>query len=215
MVRVKIAGIGGQGVQFLGKLLSDAAFRADLNVSQAVIYEPATSGGLTVADVTIAKKGKVIDYPYIEENPDILLALAQRGWDEFKHTVGLNTIVLIDESTVQEFDEPRNIKFSLKIPFIKSAINLGSEKAANLVALGFLAELLDFEGFHIGAIEESKPDDAEEYELLEVAPEYFEESLVNMSPDNFKDMNKKAFKFGYQLSRDTNYEQAKIPAIDS
>ncbi|MFV2014266.1 MAG: 2-oxoacid:acceptor oxidoreductase family protein, partial [Candidatus Heimdallarchaeota archaeon] len=69
---IKFAGVGGQGIQLAGKLLGQAAFRQGLNVSQGVKYEPATSGGLTTADVTLAKIDTEILYHFIE-NPDILV----------------------------------------------------------------------------------------------------------------------------------------------
>ncbi len=200
-IRVKIAGVGGQGVQLIGKLLSDAAFRANFNVSQAVKYEPSTSGGLTVADVTIYPEDEVIGYPFIESNPDVLLVLAQRGWDEYKGILGKDTIVLADDSNVQNVEKTEECKAVYRLPFAKTALELGSEKVMNVVALGFIAELLDIEGNHIThGLDEFHPDETSDITLLEVAPEYFEESIVDLSPARFREMNMTAFKKGYDLS---------------
>jgi len=200
-IKVKIAGVGGQGVQLIGKLLAESAFRANLNVAQAVKYEPSTSGGLTVADVTIVPEDEIIGYPYIEANPSILLVLAQRGWDEYKHIVGENTVILADESNVKSLYLKMKHKAHYTIPFGKTAIELGTEKVMNVVALGFMAELLDFKGNYISDnLEEMHPHDSGDSTLLEVAPEKFEESIIDLSPQKFREVNISAFKRGYDMS---------------
>ncbi len=200
VIRVKIAGIGGQGVQFAGKLLGHSAFSSDLNVSQAVKYEPSTKGGLTVADVTIAKSDEEIVYPFIEEEPDILVIFAQRCWVEFKSIIGRNTIVLVDESNVDTSGFQH--KKLYRLPFSKIARDeIGSENVMNVVALGFISELLDIGGNYIAkSIEQSSPDEAEDHTLLEITPELFEESLIHDSPPRFREKNLEAFRKGYALS---------------
>ncbi len=205
VIRIKIAGVGGQGVQFAGKLLAQSAFNANLNVSQAVKYEPSTKGGLTVADLTIAKATDEIVYPFIEEEPDILLVLAQRPWEEFKHTIGTNTIVLADDGNVSITEEGLPTQKVYLLPFSKIARELGSENVTNVVAMGFIAELLDIEGNYVANhIHASNPEEAEDHTLLEIVPELFEESLIHDSPARFRDMNLQAFKKGYSLSSGMN-----------
>ncbi|MHA2100005.1 MAG: 2-oxoacid:acceptor oxidoreductase family protein [Candidatus Kariarchaeaceae archaeon] len=209
---IKFAGIGGQGIQLAGKLLGQAAFRQGLNVSQGVNYEPATSGGLTTADVTLAKLDTEILYPFIEV-PDILVVFAQRAWDEFKHTVTENTIVLADYDYVQDFDDVYSKKAHLAfhLPFSAKATEIGSEKVTNVVIIGFISEMLDVgEHFVPLLLQESKPEDAEEYDLLEVAPEHFEDSLIKASPEKFRELNLNAYKVGYQMSLDQDYSKKEI-----
>lgn len=209
---VKIAGIGGQGVQLAGKLLGDAAFKQGLNVSMGVNYEPATSGGLTVADITLAPKNTEIDYPFIEM-PNILICFAQRAWDEFKHLVSSMTVVIADSDNVHDFAGPgvEQAHLAFHLPFSKMARELGSEKVTNVIVLGFLAEMLDIEEHFVPAmLQEINPSDAEEYTLLEVSPRNFEDSLIKVSPEKYKDMNLRAFDKGYQLSLDTDYLKEQI-----
>ena len=199
--RIKIAGIGGQGVQFLGKLLCAAAFRANLNVSQGTIYEPSTSGGLTVADIIIAPDDEEIAYPFIEENPDIFLALAQRGLDEYTSSIGVDTIIVADESYVHNFDIKTKHRAARLVPFAKTAFKLGSEKAMNLVALGYLSELLKIDSGNLSdEICDCHPDHAMDTTLLEVTPELFEDSLIDITPKKFQEINLSAFKEGYKLA---------------
>ncbi len=199
-IRVKIAGVGGQGVQFVGKLLGHSAFSSNLNVSQAVKYEPSTKGGLTVADITIAKTDEEIVYPFIENDPDILVIFAQRCWEEFNTIIGKDTMVLVDESNVDTAEFEHDKLYSL--PFSRIAREeIGSENVMNVVALGFISELLDIGGNYIAkSIERSSPEEAEDHTLLEITPELFEESLVHDSPPRFREKNLQAFRKGYELS---------------
>ena len=199
--RIKLAGVGGQGIQFIGKLLCDAAFRAKLNVSQGTIYEPSTSGGLTVADITIGPDDEEIAYPFIEENPDIFLALSQRGLDEYANSIGINTVVIVDESYVHNVDIKNKHRALRLVPFAKTALNLGSEKAMNLVALGYLSELLEISEKTLSdEICDCHPDHAMDTTLLEVTPELFEDSITDITPKRFQEINLTAFKQGYKIA---------------
>ena len=206
---IKIVGVGGQGIQFFGKLLTESAFNSGLNVSQGTMYEPSTKGGLTLADVTLAPEDQEIIFPLIEK-PEILIVLAQRGWDEYKNSTGKKTFVLADLDNVQDFSPDEDCcKLALQLPFSRKAIELGSENIANVVALGFLSEMLDIgDHFVISMLNEKGPEDREvgAYSLLEVDPEKFEEALIKSSPKKFRELNLKAFKVGYRMSQEMDYE---------
>lgn len=208
-ISIKFAGIGGQGIQLAAKLLGQASFKQGLNISQGTIYEPATSGGLTVADVTIAPIDMEIDYPFIEA-PDVLVCFAQRAWDEYKSLVHDESIVLADKDNIQDFegDDVKRAKLAFHLPFSSTARELGSEKVMNVVAIGFISEMLDFhENFVPALLKNVKPEDSEEYKLLEVAPEHFESSLIQASPERFREMNMNAYKAGYEMSLNTDYNK--------
>lgn len=206
---IKIVGIGGQGIQFFAKLLCESAFKQGLNVSQGTMYEPSTKGGITLADVTLAPDDKEIIYPLIEK-PEILICLAQRGWDEYKNSVSKKTIILADRDNVHDFNPEEDCcKLALHLPFSQKAIEIGSENITNIVVLGFLSEMLDIgDHFVISMLNEKLPKDRDEgaYYLLEVDPAIFEESLIKASPERFRELNLKAFKAGYQMSKTMDYE---------
>ncbi len=211
IMKIKLTGVGGQGIQFLGKILAEAAFRQRLNVSQAVMYEPSTQGGLTVADIIIAPANDEIIYPYIDRDPNILLVLAQRAWDEYMDIVGPATIILFDQTNVQNIMFTRKCNMALKVPFSETARSLGSENVTNIVALGFLSEMLDIGGHFVPEIlKEVEPEDFLNPSLLEVSPQQFMESIIHMSPRRFREINLKAFKLGYSMSMSMDYEDAKI-----
>ncbi len=211
-IKIKIAGLGGQGIQFIGKLLGEAAFKQGINVSEGVVYEPSTKGGLTVADITLSPLSKEIYYPFIE-HPDILVLFSQRAWGEFKHLIQSYTIVLADQDNVKEFSsqEVERAKIIFHLPFSRKAIDIGSEDVTNVVILGFLSEMLDISDNYVPALlNEIKSNEAEELELLEVDPEHFEESLIKYSPKKFREMNKIAFRTGYNMSLNAEYSKKGI-----
>lgn len=209
VLRIKIGGIGGQGVQFFSKLLAEATFKQGLNVTTTSFYEPASTGGLTVADVIIAHSNEEIVFPFVE-TPDILICFAQRAWDEFKHITTENCVIIADKMNVQDFagEEHDLAKMVIHLPFYEEAIKLGSEKLGNVVVLGFLSEMLDYVDHFISAIIQDKdPADAENHELLEVDAKNFEETLVKMSPEKFRKINIRALKRGYAMSLALDYEK--------
>ncbi len=207
-ISIKAAGIGGQGIQFFGKLLSQAGFHQGLNVSVGTVYEPATTGGLTVSDIIIAHDGEEILYPFIEK-PEICIFLAQRAWDEYKDIIQEYTILIVDKDQVKGIEgteEYERAILTFNLPLFEKARELGSENVGNVVALGFVAEMLDFADNYVPSLlVHKKPEEAEEHELLEVDPKYFEESLVKSSPKKFTENNIQAFKIGYQMSAAIDY----------
>ncbi len=204
-LRIKLAGIGGQGIQFMGKLLGEAAFKQGLNVSQGVKYEPSTKGGLTVADIVIAPTDEEIIYPFIEREPDVLVVLAQRAWDEYKDITTERTVILADQDNVQDFN-PLKYRMVLHYPFVRKALEIGSENIANVIILGFLSDMLDMgEHFLPNMLKDVQPDEFLEPELLEVEPDKFEDSIVHASPERFREMNLKAFRTGLTLSKNLDY----------
>jgi len=217
IIKIKIIGVGGQGIQFIGKLLGEAAFKQGLNVSMGVLYEPSTSGGLTLADVIIAHKDDEILYPFIED-PTILVLFSQRSWDENKHLVNEDTIIMADKSNIQDFSgaERDKARLAFHLPFAEKAEELGSGKSMNVVALGFISEFLDLGNNHVPSmIREWHPEESEEYDLLEVDPENFEDSLIQSSPKRFEELNLNAFKTGYDMAMSNDYNpDLKLKIVD-
>ncbi len=203
-IRIKLVGIGGQGIQFMGKLLGQAAYSQGLNVTQASTYEPATSGGLTLMDLNICKKGYDIDYPFVDEEANIMVLLSQRAWNECKSLITSKTYVLIDPDAIDIGKPSFSTERIIAVPFSRVAKETtGTEKVANVVALGYLAERFDLGGHYMyDLLLDANPEDSEEPELLEILPSSFENSLISASPGKFATMNMSAFKKGYELSQD-------------
>lgn len=97
-VKIAIAGEGGQGVQTIGELLSDAAYVA----GQQTIYIPnfgvEQRGGVSIAFVQIADER--IGSPKFAK-ADLMVVLSQRSVDRTKNLIQPSTIYLYDSSAIE------------------------------------------------------------------------------------------------------------------
>jgi 2-oxoglutarate ferredoxin oxidoreductase subunit gamma len=132
---IRLAGSGGQGLILAGIILAEAAGVYDGKfVCQTQSYGPEARGGASKAEVVISD-GE-IDYPKAIR-PDVLLALNQKSLEAFSSDLKPGGLLLVDADLVQEAPAGR----LLSLPFTRIARELGRAMAANIVALGALAQL--------------------------------------------------------------------------
>ncbi len=132
---IRLAGSGGQGLILAGIILAEAAGVYDGKfVCQTQSYGPEARGGASKAEVVISDSE--IDYPKAIE-PDVLLAMNQKSLDAFLADLKPEGLLLVDADLVGEFPVSR----AVALPFTRIARDLGRVMAANIVALGALAEL--------------------------------------------------------------------------
>jgi 2-oxoglutarate ferredoxin oxidoreductase subunit gamma len=132
---IRLAGSGGQGLILAGIILAEAAGIYDGKfVCQTQSYGPEARGGASKAEVVISEAE--IDYPKAIQ-PDVLLALNQKSLDAFISDLKPGGLLLVDADLVREAPSSR----ALALPFTRIARDLGKVMAANIVALGALAQL--------------------------------------------------------------------------
>ena len=132
---IRLAGSGGQGLILAGIILAEAAGVYDGKfVCQTQSHGPEARGGASKAEVVISD-GE-IDYPKAI-HPDVLLALNQKSLEAFSSDLKPGGLLLVDADLVQE--APASLVLAL--PFTRIARELGRAMAANIVALGALAQL--------------------------------------------------------------------------
>jgi 2-oxoglutarate ferredoxin oxidoreductase subunit gamma len=132
---IRLAGSGGQGLILAGIILAEAAGVYDGKfVCQTQSYGPEARGGASKAEVVISDAP--IDYPKAIQ-PDVLLALNQKSLEAFSSDLKPGGLLLVDADLVKEASASR----SLALPFTQIARELGRAMAANIVALGALAQL--------------------------------------------------------------------------
>jgi 2-oxoglutarate ferredoxin oxidoreductase subunit gamma len=132
---IRLAGSGGQGLILAGIILAEAAGVYDGKfVCQTQSYGPEARGGASKAEVVISDAA--IDYPKAIQ-PDVLLALNQKSLEVFSSDLKPGGLLLVDADLVQEAPAGR----VLALPFTRIARELGRAMAANIVALGALAQL--------------------------------------------------------------------------
>jgi 2-oxoglutarate ferredoxin oxidoreductase subunit gamma len=132
---IRLAGSGGQGLILAGIILAEAAGVYDGKfVCQTQSYGPEARGGASKAEVVISDAP--IDYPKAIQ-PDVLLALNQKSLEAFSADLKPGGLLLVDADLVKEAPSSQ----VLALPFTRIARELGRAMAANIVALGALAQL--------------------------------------------------------------------------
>lgn len=132
--RLKIAGFGGQGLLFLGKLLAEAGMRQNFHVSWLPSYGPEMRGGTANCHVNISPNE--IGSPLVS-TPNVLIAMNKPSLDKFESEVVNGGLILYDSSLIDHPPTRDDVEV-LALPATEMADKLGSGKSANMVALGAL-----------------------------------------------------------------------------
>lgn len=135
-LEVRLAGAGGQGIVLAGVILAEAAILAGKNATQSQAYGPESRGGSARADVVIAD-GE-IGFPQAQQL-DVLLALTQEACEKYASDLRPTGVLVIDARAVPE--PPAGEWRLCSLPIAETAEHAGSLMAANVVALGAVAEL--------------------------------------------------------------------------
>jgi len=192
VTNVLIAGVGGQGAILSSELLALAAMEAGFDVKQGEFHGVAQRGGAVFSHVRFGDK--VYAPMARRESVDFMLALEELEALRYAHFVKPGGTIILNEHTVEPVrtadhrDYPDNT-----VEFLKSkgfnvlvadatsmAIDLGNHRAANVILLGALAELLDIS------------DDA------------WNKTLNSRIPERFLSLNLEAFKAGRAVSVSKN-----------
>ena len=150
---VIIAGFGGQGVILAGRLLAQTAMNAGKEVTFMPSYGAEMRGGTANSMVVIADAP--IASPLVSR-PDSLIAMNKASLNKFAPTVKSGGLLIINSSLIDckpDIDGSIDI---LEVPADDIAVKLGSQKSANMVALG--AYLQKRELFNVDAAAKSLPD---------------------------------------------------------
>ena len=167
---IRLAGSGGQGLILAGIILAEAAILyEDLNAVQTQSYGPEARGGASKSEVVISDSD--IDYPKCEK-VDVMLAMTQKSVEEYGSDMKRGGLVLVDSDLVTQ--APNGSLTSYAVPFTAIARDeIGKTFVANIVALGALAELLDF-----------------------INPSSMQKAVLRRVPKGTEEINKKALKAG-------------------
>ncbi len=132
---IKFAGFGGQGILLSAKLLAYAAMKQGSQVAWIPSYGPEMRGGTAYCTVVIS--AKLIGSPIIK-NPSHLVAMNQPSLEKFDETVKPGGIVFINSSLIPARSQRSDVT-QLVVPVNDIAIEAGSVRAANIVALASFA----------------------------------------------------------------------------
>jgi 2-oxoglutarate ferredoxin oxidoreductase subunit gamma len=135
-----IAGFGGQGVLFLGKVMAYAALFEDLKVTWFPSYGPEMRGG--TANCTVVISDEEIGSPQVK-NPKAIVVMNRPSLDKYEHMVAPGGYLVINTSMVNRKATRTDIHV-LEIPSVELAEELGDKRLANTIILGALNEKAKF-----------------------------------------------------------------------
>ena len=128
---VQFAGFGGQGIMVMGKILAHAAMEEGFEVSWVPSYGPEMRGG--TAYCTVVVSDQPIGSPVIK-NPSHLVAMNRPSLEKFSGTIKPGGLIFINGSLISVRSGRDDVR-ELIVPVIEIARDLGTVKAANVVAL--------------------------------------------------------------------------------
>jgi 2-oxoglutarate ferredoxin oxidoreductase subunit gamma len=127
-----LAGFGGQGVLLIGKLLAYAGMKAGREVTWMPAYGPEMRGG--TCNCTVVLSERPIGSP-ISKSPHGLIALNLPSLDKFEDAVRVDGIITVNTSLINRLPHRTDV-IVVAAPANDVALECGSPKAANMVALG-------------------------------------------------------------------------------
>ncbi|MCJ7774681.1 MAG: 2-oxoacid:acceptor oxidoreductase family protein [Desulfobacterales bacterium] len=141
---VMFAGFGGQGILLMGKLLALAAMDEGREVTWVPSYGAEMRGGTANCNVVISDRP--IGSPVIR-NPMHLVVMNRPSLEKYSSLVKPKGVILINSSLVTASSKREDID-ELSVPANDIAMEIGSIKSANIVALAaFVArsQFVDFD----------------------------------------------------------------------
>ena len=134
---VIMAGFGGQGIQIISQILAYAALKKGLELTFLPSYGVEKRGGRT--NVTLVISDEEIGSP-ITNHPLSVLAKDRIAVEKFGPEVMENGLLIANTSLVPSDLLSRGDITTVGVPCNDEAIQMGSPKLANMIALGAFLE---------------------------------------------------------------------------
>ena len=131
---ILIAGFGGQGILFAGKVLAYKGLLEDKQLSWLPSYGPEMRGGTANCNIIISDEP--VGSPIVFE-PDILVVMNRPSLDKYEKEVVPGGMILVDSAMVDRKVERTDVK-AVYIPATTLASQLGTPGLANMVLVGKL-----------------------------------------------------------------------------
>lgn len=134
--QIVIAGFGGQGLLFSGKVLAYAALMEQRELRWLPSYGPEMRGGTANCNVIIS------DTPVgspIVQNPNVLMVMNTPSLDKYEKTVVPGGKIFVDSSLVSRKVERTDVEVCY-IPATKMAGDMGIPTLANMILLGAIVK---------------------------------------------------------------------------
>lgn len=132
-----IAGFGGQGVLFAGKVLANAFMLCGKNVTWYPCYGAEMRGGTVNCEIVVSDEEVSSVH---KQDVDCVIALNQLSFDRFISKIKPQGKLVSNSSLVKEESPRKDIKYVF-VPMTDKAIEMGNHKLANMVSLGVLSNI--------------------------------------------------------------------------
>lgn len=133
-LNIVLAGFGGQGVLFAGKLIAYAGLLEDREVSWLPSYGPEMRGG--TANCSVCLSDDPIGSPLVLA-PNALIAMNQPSLDKFEGSVAAGGVVVADSTLIAHIPDIAGVRMCA-IPATAMAEEAGFKKLANIIMAGKL-----------------------------------------------------------------------------
>lgn len=134
--QIILAGFGGQGILFAGKLLAYAGMLKGKEVSWLPSYGPEMRGGTANCHVIISDRP--VASPIIQK-PNVLIALNGPSLDKFENAVVPGGLILYDSSLISRKVNRTDLTV-MGVPATQMAVDHQVDKLANMVMIGKFAK---------------------------------------------------------------------------
>lgn len=135
-----LAGFGGQGILFAGKVMAYAGLMDNREISWLPSYGPEMRGGTANCSVVISDKA--IGSPLVVK-PDVLIAMNLPSLEKFENDVVPGGTILVDSSIIDKKVERTDVNVYY-VPATKLAEENGLKGLANIVLVGKLLKETGF-----------------------------------------------------------------------
>ena len=134
MTETILAGFGGQGILFAGKMLAYFGLMDNKEVSWLPSYGPEMRGG--TANCSVCISDDAVGSPLVTE-PDVLIVMNGPSYDKFINDVKPGGIAIIDSTLISQKCERTDIK-CFYVPSTQMAEDEGLKGMANIILIGKL-----------------------------------------------------------------------------
>lgn len=139
-LNIMLAGFGGQGILFAGKIIAYAGMLDGREISWLPSYGPEMRGG--TANCSVCLSDAPIGSPLVTD-PDALIAMNLPSYERFIDQVVPGGVVIVDSTMVGTCTLRRDIEYCT-VPATTLAEENGLKGLANVILVG---KLLDATGF--------------------------------------------------------------------
>jgi len=136
-IAVSIAGVGGQGILTIGRLLVEAAMPIYKYVVYFPLYSGTMRGGMCECTVSLSN---VASPAYTTLNPSATIIMSSAALKEYEKRVRPGGLVILDSFIVTDKVSRGDVKV-FYIPATGIALDIGNRQVANLVLLGAYLEI--------------------------------------------------------------------------